>query len=152
MILSTRAPSFRGLKPSSSHASVAKRRNTKVETTPEILLRKALWSCGLRYRKNVRALPGVPDIVFWGKKVVVFCDGDFWHGRNWPQLRRKLTKGSNSAYWTAKIRSNIERDRVTTKLLEQMGWTVIRVWETDVRSSLLEVVESIRAILTVREG
>jgi DNA mismatch endonuclease (patch repair protein) len=88
---------------------------------------------GLRYRKNVKGLPGKPDIVFSRARVVVFCDGDFWHGRNWLELSSKLRAGSNSAYWLAKIASNMERDRHNTVLLEDNGWLVIRIWEAEIR-------------------
>jgi DNA mismatch endonuclease (patch repair protein) len=124
--------SFTGLKPASLEASRAKRANRAVDTKAEMLLRKTLHKMGLRFRKNVAALPGKPDVVFTLAKVVVFCDGDFWHGRKWRSLERKLAGGTNSAYWTAKIRANILRDRATNRRLKQLGWQVIRVWETDV--------------------
>lgn len=88
---------------------------------------------GLRYRKNVETLPGKPDIVFVRAKVAVFCDGDFWHGRDWQKQRAKLAKGSNATYWLAKIASNIERDKHNTELLERSGWRVMRLWETDIK-------------------
>jgi DNA mismatch endonuclease (patch repair protein) len=99
------------------------------------MLRRALWRLGLRYRKNVKSLPGKPDIVFFRNKVAIFCDGDFWHGREWPKLRAKLKRGSNSNYWLQKIRSNIERDRRNQALLEKSGWLVIRLWESDIKRS-----------------
>lgn len=71
---------------------------------------KELRRLGLYYHKNTPGLPGQPDIVFRSAKVAVFCDGDFWHGRNWRTLRGSLSKGTNSAYWIAKIRSNMQRD------------------------------------------
>jgi DNA mismatch endonuclease (patch repair protein) len=70
--------------------------------------------------------------VFTAARVLVFCDGDFWHGRNWPDRKRKLLAGNNSTYWVAKIEANIARDvRVTSELIAE-GWQVIRLWETDV--------------------
>ena len=97
------------------------------------MLRKALWARGLRYRINVR-LPGKPDLVFPGSQVAVFVDGDFWHGRSWEQRKAKLAEGSNPTYWTAKIGYNIEHDRDVTATLRQNGWTVLRFWETDIRT------------------
>jgi DNA mismatch endonuclease (patch repair protein) len=97
------------------------------------LLRRLLWSLGLRYRKNVARLPGRPDLVFVSARVVVFCDGDFWHGRHWPRLKKKLERGSNAAYWSAKIARNVQRDRANTRVLEQQGWRVLRLWETDIK-------------------
>jgi DNA mismatch endonuclease (patch repair protein) len=127
-------PSYKGLTPASEAASQAKRSNRKIDTTPEVLLRRTLWRLGLRFRKNVRVLPGTPDVVFPRARVAVFCDGDFWHGRDWAPLSVKLQRGTNASYWTAKIRWNIERDKHNTKLLESSGWRVIRLWETDIRS------------------
>jgi len=97
------------------------------------MLRRELWRLGLRYRANDRALPGRPDVVFTKAKVAVFCDGDFWHGREWEARRAKLERGWNAEYWMAKIGRNIERDQHTTELLEQSGWWVIRLWETDIK-------------------
>lgn len=65
-------------------------------------------------------------------RLVVFCDGDYWHGRGWPERRARLEKGHNATYWIAKIARNMERDRERTETLQADGWTVIRVWETDI--------------------
>jgi DNA mismatch endonuclease (patch repair protein) len=129
---STLAPSFRGLSAASQASSYAKKMNRSSDTAHEHLLRVFLWRRGLRYRKNVKSLPGKPDIVFARVRVAVFCDGDFWHGRNWQRLSRKLRAGSNPTYWIQKINANRRRDRRASRLLESEGWTVIRVWETDI--------------------
>lgn len=71
-------------------------------------------------------------MVFSRAKVVVFCDGDFWHGRNWRKLKKDLEHRNNPEYWIPKIKYNIARDKQQTRNLKQMGWHVIRVWETDV--------------------
>ncbi len=126
-------PSFNGLSPASKKGSLAKRRNKRCDTLHEVILRRELWRAGLRFRKNVETMSGKPDIVFLSSKVAVFCDGDFWHGRNWPTLKRKLARGSNASYWRAKIASNIQRDRLTVASLKREGWTVIRIWESDIR-------------------
>ena len=125
-------PSFKGFRPSSEAASRAKRANRKKDTVHEILLRKAVWRMGLRFRKNVSGIPGNPDLVFRRARVVVFCDGDFWHGRNWNLLKVQLKRRHNAVYWLAKIRGNRERDAKNTALLEGRGWRVIRLWEGDV--------------------
>src|ERR1700740_3503844 len=130
-----KTPSFAGLKPASQTASLAKRMNRAADTVHEKLIRKALWRRGLRFRKNVTTLPGKPDIVFPRARVVVFCDGDFWHGRNWRRRARKLRDGNNAAYWISKIGANRSRDRRNNRLLGQRGWKVIRVWETDIRDN-----------------
>jgi len=87
----------------------------------------------LRFQKNVETLVGKPDIVFPSSKVLVFCDGDFWHGRNWATLKKKLATGANATYWRAKIAANMKRDRSTSALLGRSGWKVIRIWESDIR-------------------
>lgn len=140
------APSFKGFQPSSEASSRTKRANKRRDTTHEVLLRRQLWSMGMRFRKNVDALPGKPDLVFLRARVVVFCDGDFWHGRNWPTLKAKLVGGANSDYWLAKIEANVERDKRNTALLEDGGWRVIRLWETDIKRDRL------RAALQVKEA
>jgi DNA mismatch endonuclease (patch repair protein) len=96
-------------------------------------------------------LPGRPDIVFLGRKVAVFCDGDFWHGRDWEIRRQKLIQGSNSGYWVAKIQRNIERDLQNTRLLEGMGWTVLRFWESHIAANPSVVAQSILRILVQAE-
>lgn len=109
------------------------------DTEPELLVRQALWKRGLRYRVNVRTLPGKPDIVFTRAKIAIFCDGDFWHGHNWAvrgmaSLEEELN--SYSEFWRSKILSNIERDSKNTLALTESGWIVIRLWESDIRKDL----------------
>lgn len=106
---------------------------------------------GLRYRKNVKTLPGKPDIVFPPARIVVFCDGDFWHGRNWPGLRAKLKEGTNADYWQAKIKSNIKRDKRNTALLEKAGWQVIRLWETDIEKDPVAAANYVRKAVNARK-
>ena len=106
------------------------RGNRSKHTKPEILLRKALWARGLRYRLHAKDLPGKPDIVFRRAWVVVFCDGDFWHGRDWEQRRAKLADGANPDYWINKIASNRERAVHQSQELEAAGWLVLRFWES----------------------
>jgi len=103
---------------------------------------------GLRYRKNVKTLPGKPDIVFKGKKVAIFCDGDFWHGRDWEKKKEKLKKGENASYWIAKIERNIERDQMQTRELEKAGWKVLRFWESEIKNNLEDVVDVILNVLS----
>jgi DNA mismatch endonuclease (patch repair protein) len=127
-----KVPRFSSFKPASETASRIKQRNRSRDTKTEVLLRKELWRRGLRYRLYASDLPGKPDIVFRRARVVVFCDGDFWHGRRWRSRREKLARGANALYWTAKIAANVARDRRNTRLLRAAGWTVVRLWETDV--------------------
>jgi DNA mismatch endonuclease, patch repair protein len=129
----TKAPSFAGLRPASKLSSLVKQKNRSSDTVPELALRRELQRLGLRFRNNDKALPGKPDVVFRSACVAVFCDGDFWHGRNWTNLKGKLRKGANGTYWHAKIASNMRRDRRDSALLKKSGWRVIRFWETEIR-------------------
>ena len=109
------------------------------DTEPELLLRHALWKKGLRYRKNYTKLPGKPDIVFVSDRIAVFCDGDFWHGHNWAlrgldSFDQELA--SYSQFWKDKLIKNINRDNQINAKLESLGWKVIRLWESDIRSDL----------------
>lgn len=109
------------------------------DTKPELMLRKALWHRGMRYKVNYKSLPGKPDIVFTKVKLAVFCDGDYWHGHNWAlrgmaSLEDEL-KGY-SDYWKNKILGNIGRDQTNTSLLKSEGWSVIRIWESDIKSDV----------------
>jgi DNA mismatch endonuclease, patch repair protein len=141
------APSFIGLKAASEAASRSKGGNRKTDSLHEVLLRRELTKLRLRYRKYASDLPGNPDIVFRSAKIVVFCDGDFWHGRNWPMLKRKLLRRHNASYWIAKIRRNRQRDTAVSRKLVKAGWDVIRFWETDIRRNPEEAARSIQAVL-----
>lgn len=125
-------PSYRGLAPSSNAASTtAKRSSVKRDTAPEMLLRRALWARGVRYRVDAGDLPGRPDLALYGARVAVFCDGDFWHGRDLDRRVAKLRRGHNAAYWTAKIAANRARDHRNDAILKEAGWEVLRFWERD---------------------
>jgi DNA mismatch endonuclease, patch repair protein len=145
-----KTPSFKNYQPSSETSSRIKRANRPTDSKHEITLRRELWRIGLRYRKNVKALPGSPDIVFPKSKVTIFCDGDFWHGRDWGELRKKLERRANSSYWIAKIESNIKRDIRDTARLEELGWKVIRVWETDIQKNATEIANNIYIVVKAR--
>jgi len=110
------------------------------DTSIEVALRKALWHKGYRYRKNVKDLPGKPDIVLTKYKIAIFCDSEFFHGKDWNVLKERIEKGNNSAYWMKKISRNMERDDEVTKSLYYEGWTVIRFWGKDIKKNLDECV------------
>jgi DNA mismatch endonuclease (patch repair protein) len=110
-------------------------------------LRRELWRLGLRFRLDARELAGRPDIVFRRQKVVVFCDGDFWHGRDLQDRLHRLQQGHNAAYWTQKIRSNVDRDRQNDAALRAEGWTVLRVWESDIRKDAASLAKRIADLL-----
>lgn len=101
-------------------------------TSIEILLRKALWNKGIRYRTNYKELPGKPDIVITKYRIAVFCDSEFFHGKNWNELRHQLERGSNAQYWIKKIERNRDRDIQVDKQLFTLGWTVVRFWGEDI--------------------
>ncbi|MDR2038699.1 MAG: DNA mismatch endonuclease Vsr [Bacteroidales bacterium] len=103
------------------------------DTKPEILVRKYLFSKGFRYRKNVKNLPGKPDIVFPKYKTIVLIHGCFWHGHHGCEAAKLPT--SNVDYWTKKISSNVKRDIYNIQSLEILGWHVIVIWECELKSS-----------------
>jgi DNA mismatch endonuclease (patch repair protein) len=145
------AARFAGLRPSSARAtSAARGASRKYDTRPEIMLRRALFARGLRYRVARVGLPGKPDVVFGRARVVVFCDGDFWHGRDLAARIEKLARGHNAPYWVAKITSNVERDRRVTAALESAGWLVLRYWETDIKKNAMALAREVAARVAAR--
>lgn len=116
------------------------------DTEAEILLRKALWRKGFRYRKNVKDLPGKPDIVFTKHKIVIFVDGDFWHARGHEKNPGEQID-TNKNYWITKLKRNVARDRYVNELLLEQGWLVLRFWESDIKNNLDNCVEEIMKYL-----
>jgi len=114
-------------------------KDTKIEVT----LRKALWHRGYRYRKNVKELPGHPDIVLTRYKIAIFCDGEFFHGKDWEVLKPRLEKSNNSEFWISKISRNRKRDDEVNKQLLFKGWTVIRFWGNDIKKNTDECIRVI---------
>ncbi len=112
------------------------------EGKAEVLLAKALWGEGFRYRKNYKKLPGSPDIAILKYHVAVFVDGEFWHGKDWERKKDQLK--SNREYWITKIEENIARDQRNDKLLTEIGWCPLHFWETDVKKELDKCLERIR--------
>ncbi|MGB8451781.1 MAG: very short patch repair endonuclease [Anaerocolumna sp.] len=102
------------------------------DTSIELKLRKALWHKGYRYRKNYKKLPGTPDIALTKYQIAIFCDSDFFHGKDWEVLKPRLERGKNSDFWIRKITRNRERDDEVNKKLLFIGWTVIRFWGEDI--------------------
>ena len=107
------------------------------DTKPEKMLGSALWALGLRYRKHYK-VEGIPDFVLVGTKLAIFCDGDFWHGKNWKikgmaNLEEELE--SYKPYWKNKIIRNIERDNIVNQTLSDNGWKVLRFWESEIKQN-----------------
>ena len=117
------------------------------DTGIEVQLRKALWKKGYRYRKNYAALPGKPDIVLIKCKIAIFCDGEFFHGKDWEILKPRLENGKNKEYWISKISRNRERDDDVNKQLLFRGWTVIRFWVDDIKKHTDECVKVIEEVI-----
>ncbi|MEM6516355.1 MAG: very short patch repair endonuclease [Bacteroidota bacterium] len=103
-------------------------------TKPELQFRRALWAKGVRYRVDNKSLPGRPDVSIKKYKLTIFIDGEFWHGYNWEKRKEKLK--SNRAFWIPKIERNMQRDREVNAQLENMGFTVFRFWESEVKKNL----------------
>ena len=118
------------------------RANKASGTSIEIILGRQMWADGLRYRKNTNTITGKPDFVFKSKKIAIFCDGEFWHGRNWDT--RKNDHKSNKAFWFKKIERNIERDKEVNTALIDDGWTVLRFWESEIKRNPDKCLKKIR--------
>ncbi|WP_422349687.1 very short patch repair endonuclease [Flagellimonas sp.] len=103
-------------------------------TKPELAFRKALWAAGYRYRIDYKKLIGKPDIVLKKYKTAIFIDGEFWHGHNWEE--RKLKIKTNKAFWIPKIERNMQRDQEVNEALEEMGYSVFRFWESEIKKEL----------------
>ena len=100
-----------------------------------------MWNKGYRYRKNCRNITGKPDIALTKYKIAIFCDGEFFHGKDWEVLKPRLEKSNNAEYWISKILRNRERDDAINKKLLAEGWTVIRFWGKDIQKHTEECVK-----------
>jgi len=121
--------------------------NTKIE----IMVGKALWRKGYRYRKNNRKIIGTPDFTFAKYKLAIFCDSIFWHGKNWNITNKRIT--TNREFWVKKIERNIERDKKVNWILQKHGWVVLRFWEDEIEKNILSVIAQIEtAIFLLRKS
>jgi DNA mismatch endonuclease (patch repair protein) len=111
-------------------------------TSIEISFCKALWHEGIRYRKNYVKLPGKPDIAITKYKIAIFCDGEFWHGKDWRLQKQKLQ--TRRDFWIAKIERNIDRDNETDIKLWQMGWVVLHFWGKEIQKNLESCVKEVK--------
>ena len=114
------------------------------DTKPEVLLRKALWHEGYRYRKNYKALKGTPDIVLTKYHIVIFVDSEFFHGKDYDELISRLKRGKRPEYWSNKIEQNIKRDIATEAEMRGMGYTVLRFWGEDVIRDVDSCIKTIK--------
>ncbi len=104
------------------------------DTSIEVKLRKELWAKGIRYRKICNDIYGKPDICFKGKKIAVFCDSEYWHGKY--LIEGRYIPKTNTEFWVKKIQSNIERDKKVNNELKLQGWTVIRFWGEEINKEV----------------
>ncbi len=114
------------------------------DTAPELLVRRLVYSMGYRYRIHYKQLSGKPDLVFIGRKKVIFVHGCFWHGHNCNKGQRKPK--SNQVYWSTKIDSNIERDFKNRVTLNESGWKILVLWECEL-NDLTNTEQRIRIFL-----
>ncbi len=113
-------------------------KNTKIE----LLVFKELKKKKIYFQKHYKKCPGSPDVCFPKKKIAIFIDGDFWHGRNFAKNRKRLPK----KYWLAKIEANILRDRKNRAKLKKQGWKVLRIWESQINKDLPNVMSKIKKL------
>lgn len=104
-----------------------KNKNTKIEE----ILAKAMWASGLRYRRNTKGVFGKPDFTFGKYKIAVFCDSEYFHGKDWETQKERIK--SNQEFWHTKIESNMKRDEEVNEKLEKDGWKVLRFWGEDIK-------------------
>lgn len=121
------------------------------DTKIEVILRNALWHEGIRYRKNYSKIPGKPDIALTKYKVAIFCDSEFFHGKDWEQLKPRLEKGDNAAFWMKKISRNRERDMEVDRELHALGWIVLRFWGNDIKKQLDQCVGTVKETIFMRK-
>lgn len=111
----------------------------------EIALGKAMWAKGLRYRKNDQSVFGKPDFTLKKYKIAIFCDSEFWHGKDWE--KRKHEHKSNVEFWHKKIERNIQRDEEVNLELLKTGWKVVRFWGNEIKKDLVNCVTKIEEII-----
>lgn len=120
--------------------------NTKKDTSIEIIFCKALWHRGIRYRKNCKDILGTPDVAIKKYKLAIFCDGDFWHGKEYHGVK------SHQKFWDEKIKRNRERDLEYTIRLRDEGWIVLRFWESDIRNDVEKCINEVIEIIKKLKG
>ena len=140
------------LTPEQRHRCMSHIRST--ETKPEVFFRKALWKWDVKYRKNVKSLFGTPDIAIKKYKIVIFIDGDFWHGNDWKKKHfpsQEALLSSYSDFWQKKIKRNIARDKEVNKYYKKIGWTILRFWTSETEKNLNKcIIKTIKKINKIR--
>jgi DNA mismatch endonuclease, patch repair protein len=116
-----------------------------VNTKPELLLKGEFRKKRYRFRSNDKNLPGTPDFVFIKKKVIIFVDGEFWHGYKWREKKKRIK--TNRTYWINKIEGNIKRDKRVSRKLRKEGWKVLRIWEYQIKRNPENVISKVISVL-----
>lgn len=116
-------------------------------TKSELRFRKALWKKGVRYRVGSKALPGKPDVSIKKYKLAIFIDGEYWHGYNWDERKEKVK--TNRDFWIPKIERNMQRDREVNAELNELGFTVFRFWEHEIKHNLKTCINDVMVYLDV---
>jgi len=111
----------------------------------ERILAQTLWHKGYRYRKNDKTVFGKPDLTFKKKRIAIFVDSEFWHGKDWDSKKHEIK--SNQEFWYSKIERNIERDKEVTEFLVKNGWTVLRFWGNDILKNLDSCIRRIEGVI-----
>lgn len=121
-------------------------------TSIEVLLCKELRKRGYGYRKNYKELPGKPDIVLTKYKIAIFCDGEFFHGKDWANKKARLQCGNNPEYWIGKIERNMKRDEANNTALLHLGWIVLRFWGNEIKSDTISCINEIEDAIVERKS
>ena len=117
------------------------------DSSIELKLRRALWKKGIRYRKNFNKLPGKPDIAITRYKIAIFCDSEFWHGKDRDILLKRLERSNNSKFWINKITNNIKHDEEVNQRLAYLDWTVLRFWGDEINKDIKQCVKRIEEVI-----
>lgn len=123
-----------------------KSKNTKIEK----LLAKSMWAKKIRYRKNVKTIFGKPDFVITKYKIVIFCDSEFFHGKDWEIQKERIK--TNREFWIKKIEGNIERDNLVNETLKREGWTVVRFWGEQIKKDIDRCVNKVSLLIEQMKG
>lgn len=121
-------------------------KNTKIE----VILGKAMWSKGIRYRKNSKNVFGKPDFSIKKYKIAIFCDSEFFHGKDWETTKNRIK--TNQEFWHKKIESNMRRDEIVNSTLEEQGWTVLRFWGNEIKKNLNNCLETIEKAINEQKS
>jgi DNA mismatch endonuclease Vsr len=130
----------------SKNMQAIRSKNTKIE----IMLAKAIFARGYRYRRNDRTVFGKPDISFKKYKIAIFCDSEYFHGKNWEAEKERIK--TNRDFWHSKIESNMCRDNLVDAELLKNGWKVIRFWGNDIKKNLEFCVVQIENVIAERKN